>query len=81
MSAAVEAAIRAKTDPGKALDEAFPELAANSGSVFSSLPPEMLELIDFEEPREDGAVYTDHSLEEFTSKHQETDEEDEPDEK
>jgi cell division septum initiation protein DivIVA len=80
LSAAVEAAIRAKTDPGKALDEAFPELAeTDGGSVPSLLSADLLELIDFDEPRDDGRTYTDHSLEEFASKRAEADKEDDPD--
>ena len=69
ISAAVEAAVRAKEDPGKALDEAFPELAASDDEKGTgNFSAEMLEMIDFEEPREDGAAWTDHSLEEFTAR-------------
>ena len=81
IAAAVEKAVRAKLDPAQALDAVFAELTGESGeadgtlgaadSFFTeeaaALPPDMLELLDFDEPGGDGAAYTDHSLAEFSS--------------
>ena len=81
IAAAVEAAVRAKLDPEQALDEVFAELSREDGdeegslgaaeTLFSKapseLPPDMLELLDFDEPGGDSAAYTDHSLAEFAA--------------
>jgi hypothetical protein len=81
IAAAVEAAVRAKLDPGQALDEVFAELSREDGNAEetlgaaeglfsetpSELPPDMLELLDFDEPGGDSAAYTDHDLAEFAA--------------
>ena len=81
IAAAVEAAVRAKLDPEQALDEVFAELSREDGDAEGSLgaaetlfskapselPPDMLELLDFDEPGGDSAAYTDHSLAEFAA--------------
>ncbi len=60
IAAAVEAAVRAKLDPSKAVDDLIKQRN-------EPLPRDVLDMIDFDEPRDDGAAYTDHSLTEFAS--------------
>ena len=60
IAAAVEAAVRAKLDPSKAVDDLIKQRN-------EPLPRDVLDMIDFDEPRADGAAYTDHSLTEFAS--------------
>ncbi|MBO6052631.1 MAG: DivIVA domain-containing protein [Clostridia bacterium] len=59
ITAAVEAAVRAKLDPGKAVD-------AMLENRNQPLPRDLLDMLDFEEPQDGAAAYTDHSLTEFT---------------
>ena len=62
IAAAVEAAVRADLDPEKALDDMLAGLTGEESGVSAG---DVLEMLDFEEPGEDGAAYRDLDLEDF----------------
>ena len=70
ITAAVEAVVRANLDPGKVVDAMLENRA-------QPLPRDLLDMLDFDEPQDGGAAYTDHSLTEFSQqKREENGEED-----
>ncbi len=64
IAAAVEAAVRADLDPEKALDDML-AVAGLTGEESGVSAGDVLEMLDFEEPGEDGAAYRDLDLEDF----------------